>query len=235
MRRLTALSIYDSVPLLTPSEMPDNNYWKRFKSSNQSIVCMSDMTVRPMIHFIDKFLKVHKISDDDYDFLMNYTTQREPGDASINGVSVIDANIKCSNGFVHQMAEVVTPLQNMAEIIRTKPTTTQYNRFLERFCAPYGNIDITKEYNRIYKVNIDTVYQKRFFSQRSQGGAVLDYSPDKRAVNGMLKFDPAWNSYFTSTSVSISNDRALQQDMAVMLVPSDAAFNDYWENGIGRV
>ena len=49
----------------------------------------------------------------------------------------------------------------------------------------------------------------------------------------MLKFDPEWNSYFTSTA--FSPDIALQRDMAVIMVPDDEAMTDYWENGAGRV
>ena len=32
MRRLTAVSVYDSVPRILPSEMPDSKYWMLLKS-----------------------------------------------------------------------------------------------------------------------------------------------------------------------------------------------------------
>lgn len=235
MRRLTALSMYDSVPIIQPSEMPATKYWQRFKNANLSIVCMKDMSVTPMIHFIETQLVNNKITNEDYDFLMNYTTRREPGDASINGLPVIGKNLKASNGFIHELAEVMTPLSNMAEIIRTKPITTQYSQLLERFCAPYYSLTATRDYNRIYGTTVDSVYQKRYFSQRSQNGATLASDPDGKAVNATLKFDPGWNAYYSSTSTSTAPEKALQQDMAVMLVPSDAAMTEYWENGSGRV
>jgi len=200
MRRLTALSMYDSVPIIQPSEMPATKYWQRFKNANLSIVCMKDMSVTPMIHFIETQLVNNKITNEDYDFLMNYTTRREPGDASINGLPVIGKNLKASNGFIHELAEVMTPLSNMAEIIRTKPITTQYSQLLERFCAPYYSLTATRDYNRIYGTTVDSVYQKRYFSQRSQNGATLASDPDGKAVNATLKFDPGWNAYYSSTS-----------------------------------
>ena len=56
MRRLTASSEYDSVPVLTPAQMPDNPYWARYREGKEPIVCMSDVTAPPMIHFIETFL-----------------------------------------------------------------------------------------------------------------------------------------------------------------------------------
>lgn len=235
MRRLTALSLFDSVPIIHPSEMPDNKYWARFKNAGKSIVCLKDLSYTPMIHFIEKQLGANKITNEDYDFLMNFTTNRKPGDASINGIPVIAQNIKCSNGFVHQMAEVMVPLSNMAEIVRTKKTTTQYSDLLERFCAPYYSSLATQQYNRIFNANVDTVYQKRYFSNRSQDGLPLITTPDNKAVNGILKFDPGWSGYFVNTAVSTAPEKALQQDMGVMLVPSNAAMNNYWNNGSGRI
>lgn len=235
MRRLTALSVFDSVPIIKPSEMPEGKYWARFKNAGRSIVCLKDMSYTPMIHFIEKQLGANKITNEDYDFLMNFTTQRKPGDASINGISVIAQNIKCSNGFVHQMAEVMVPLNNMAEIIRTKKTTTQYSELLERFCAPYYSKEATLQYNRIFNLNVDSVYQKRYFSNRSQDGNPLIVTPDNKAVNGILKFDPGWSAYFVNTAVSTTFEKALQQDMAIMMVPSNEAMNNYWNNGSGRI
>jgi hypothetical protein len=235
MRRLTSLTIYDSVPIIEAAEMPDNIYWQRFRTANRKILCMKDMSQTPMIHFIETQLNRNNITNDDYDFLMNYTTSRKAGDASINGISVVAENIKCSNGFVHEMNDVMLPLKNMAEIIRAKETTNQYSQLIERFCAPYYNVTATNEYNRLYNASVDSVFQKRYFSDRSQGGSSLVLTPDNKAVNGTLKFDPGWNTYFPSTAVSTSSEKAMQQDMAVMLVPSDDAMKDYWDNGAGKV
>ena len=238
MRRFASSSPYDSVTVLQSSQMPDNRYWKRFKDSGLPMVCMMDRTEKTLLQFIEKLLVNKRITNSDYDFLFNHTTHRQAGDASINGVQVANPNIKCSNGFIHQMAEVIFPLPNMAELIKMKKDAKDYNRMLERFCAPYPDLrpdqegSITMQYNFLYPDHkVDTVYQKRFFSKKSQGGEELSLSPDKGAVD-MLKFDPEWNAYYSGGE---SGNTAVQRDMAVMMVPSNTALEEYWTNGAGSI
>jgi len=235
MRRLTALSIYDSVPLILPSEMPDTKYWAAFKTKPEGILCLKDMTAAPMIHFLEKQLSKNKITNSDYDFLFNYRTERKSGDASVNGITIETQNIKCLNGFVHKMADVMIPLDNMAEIIRQNPITSAYSKLLERYSAPHYDATVTTNYNRIYGANVEKVYQKRYFSDYSQGGGTNDKAPDGSPVIGLLKFDPGWNSYFSKTIASITNDIALQENMSVMIVPSNEALDRYFNNEGGKV
>ena len=235
LRRFASSSPYDSVAIITTDQMPDNPYWKRYRESGQPMVCMTDNSQTTLLQFIEKQLVNRRITNADYDFLFNFTTQRQAGDASINGVQVEQPNIKCSNGFIHQMAEVITPLPNMAEIIKRKPQASSFNHLLERFCAPYPDLypersgSMTMQYNYLYENNqTDTVFQKRFFSKLSQGGQVSK-TPDNGPVNALLKFDPEWNEY-TSDDYT-----AMQRDMAVMMVPSNQALENYWQNGAGRI
>ena len=107
MRRYSSSSTYDSVAVLTASQMPDNRYWKPYREADKPMVCMTDNSQVPLVQFIEKQLTNKHITNADYDFINNYTTTRKPGDASINGVSVDEPNIKCSNGFIHKMAEVI--------------------------------------------------------------------------------------------------------------------------------
>ena len=239
MRRFASSSPYDSVTVLQPSQMPDNPYWKRFKDSGLPMVCMMDNTEKTLVQFIEKLLVNKRITNSDYDFLFNNTTKRQAGDASINGVQVANPNIKCSNGFIHQMEEIVMPLPNMAEVIKMKGNVSDFNRLLERFCAPYPDMtpdregSITMQYNFLYPDRkVDTVYQKRFFSLKSQGGSELNKSPDNGSVE-MLKFDPEWNAYYAGDAQT--DNMAVQSDMAVMMVPTNEALQDYWSNGTGRI
>ena len=239
MRRFASSSPFDSVTIMQPAQMPDNRYWKRFKDAGLPMVCMTDNTEKTLVQFIEKLLVNKRITNADYDFLFNNTTRREAGDASINGVQVETPNIKCSNGFIHQMAEVITPLPNMAELIRQKSNVSEYNDLLERYCAPYPDLhpdrdgSMTMQYNFLYPDRkVDTVYQKRFFSKKSQGGAELNKSPDNGAVT-LLKFDPEWNAYYAG-DVQTGNT-AIQRDMAVMMVPSNQALQEYWTSGAGRI
>lgn len=236
MRRVTATSEYDSVPVMKPSQMPDNPYFARYKNNGKSIVCMSDITAPPMIHFVEQFLENKLITNEDCNFLFNHKTERQAGDANVNGSMMVEQNIKCSNGFVHRMADVLTPLPNMADRISNNPHTQGYAKLLNRYCAPYyAGDEPTREYNRLYNANIDSLFEKRYFSERSKDAQPLDLTPDEGPVNGLLKFDPGWNKFYSATTNSTSANVALQENMAVMLVPSDEALNRYWNEGAGKV
>lgn len=236
MRRFASSSVYDSVRVMKADEMPDNPYWKYYRDNNKSIVCMGDNSVVPLLFFIEKQLQNKRITNDDYNFVFNYTTERQPGDASVNGVQVEEGNIRCSNGFIHRTAEVITPLPNMAELIASKPNASMYNKLLERFCAPFPDREgsVTRQYNYLYGTSVDTVFTKRFFSKKSVDGGEVIQTPEGKAVSDYLKYDPEWNAYYAGSN-DLGGNIAMQRDMAVMMVPSDAALMDYLENGAGRV
>ena len=235
MRRFSALGEYDTVPILRPQDMPDNKYWKRHRESGKNMVCLEDGTAVPMLLFLEAQLSNNRITNDDYNFLFNYKTNRKAGDASVNGVDVVEDNIRCANGFIHRTAEVVAPLPNMAELIAKKPEVSMFNKLLERFCAPYPDgkdLAKTERYNYLYNTNVDTVYTKRFFNDKR--GAALNTTPDGRGVPAQLVFDPEWNSYDSaSIKQSSEGDAAEQRDMAVMMVPTNEAMKAYWE-GLGK-
>lgn len=235
MRRFSALGEYDTVPILRPQDMPDNKYWKRHRESGKNMVCLEDGTAVPMLLFLEAQLSNNRITNDDYNFLFNYKTNRKAGDASVNGVDVVEDNIRCANGFIHRTAEVVAPLPNMAELIAKKPEVSMFNKLLERFCAPYPDgkdLAKTERYNYLYNTNVDTVYTKRFFNDKR--GAALNTTPDGRGVPAQLVFDPEWNSYYSaSNKQSSEGDAAEQRDMAVMMVPTNEAMQAYWE-GLGK-
>lgn len=235
MRRLTSSSEYDSVPILYPDDMPDNLYWEYYKKSGKIIPCLQDATTAPMVHFIEDFLNNKKITNEDCNFLFNYETERHAGDAHVNGVLMEEQNIRCSNGFVHKMADVITTLPNMADRIARMPRAQAYSKLLDRFSAPYYSAEATTEYNRLYCTNYDSVFQKRYFSDRSQGGSELSLAPDNSPAPAQLKFDPGWNEYYSEMNAGTSADVALQENMAVMLVPTDEALNKYWNEGSGAV
>jgi len=235
MRRFSALSEYDTIPVLKTQDMPDNKYWKRHRESGKDMVCMEDGTAVPMLLFLEAQLSNNRITNEDYNFLFNHTTNRQSGDASVNGINVVEDNIRCANGFIHRTAEVVTPLTNMAELIATKPQVSMFNKLLERFCAPYPDgkdLAKTERYNYLYGTSVDTVYTKRFFNEKNQ--VAVDRTPDGGGVPAQLLFDPEWNSYYSTSNKDNSEGNAAEQrDMAVMMVPSDAAMREYWE-GAGK-
>ena len=242
MRRLSSQTIYDSIPVLDVNELPNmqpkdwthNSTWKKFENRGK-VVLMKDMSITPMIHFIEAQMTNNKITNDDYNFLYNYTTDRQAGDASVNGVNIVQQNIKCSNGFIHKVQDVVTPLKNMAEVIASKPETSEYNKLLERFCAPfYAGDDVTRQYNYTFGQNVDSVFEKRFFSEKSRNGSYVITDDDGATVKSYLKFDPEWNTYYSGQAIP-SASVAMEKNMAVMMVPSNKALENYWNNEAGKV
>ena len=235
MRRFSELGEWDSVPILKPQDMPVNKYWQRHIDAGKDMVCLEDGTAVPMLLFLEAQLSNNRITNDDYNFLFNHTTNRQAGDASVNGINVVEDNIRCANGFIHRTAEVVTPLPNMAELLRRKPQVSLFNKLMERFCAPYPDgkdLAKTERYNYLYNANVDTVYTKRFFNDKN--GGVVNLTPDGRGVPAKLVFDPEWNSYYSASNKSASEGNAAEQrDMAVMMVPSNEAMDEYW-HGIGK-
>ena len=149
MRRLTASGIYDSVRVMYPEEMPSTDYWKGVKNDPKSasgIVILEDGTPKPIIIFSDKFLEKHGISRPDYDFLFNLkgSEKSKNGEATVNGIKIIQGNKKCFNGFIHVMEDVVYMLPSMAEYLAMsdpnddpKNTTIIYSSILDRFSCPY--------------------------------------------------------------------------------------------------
>lgn len=274
MRRPSTASEFSDVPLMKAAEMPNTEYFKYYRNNQKNIRIMRDASNKPMVFMINKFLVNHKILDDDYDFLFNQgdydktgtrPQTHQPYDASVNGINIDEQNIKCLNGFVHKVHDVIYPLPNIVEYLETSSNTEVYYSLLSRFCAPYpadkyfrpqisnqnwtGSYSIVrsnreKSYREyLEKDNMsdllpagDTLFELRFFSASlgagPRDGNIITPSEDDNVSDKTLKFDPGWNSYYFAQS-SQTADLALQGDMSVMLVPSDDAMMDWWNNGGG--
>ena len=98
MRRFSELSEWDTVPILRPQDMPVNKYWQRHIDAGKNMVCLEDGTSVPMLLFLEAQLSNNRITNDDYNFLFNHKTDRKAGDASVNGIDVVEDNIRCANG-----------------------------------------------------------------------------------------------------------------------------------------
>ena len=134
------------------------------------------------------------------------------------------------------MAEVTIPQPNMAQYITQTPELSKFAELMNRFCAPYyAGKAATDEYNRLNpSAPVDSLFEKRYFSKRSHGGQPLDLTPAEGPVNGMLKFDPGWNQFYSETTASTAVNVAVQENMGVMLVPTNDALDHYWEKGAGK-
>ena len=136
MRRNTGISMYDSVPNLKVEDMPDNPYWayyRKHRIQSQPMYCMKDATVAPLTFFTEPFLVQNRITNDDVNFLYNKRINRQAGDANVADAVVIEQNLRSANGFVHKVDKVLTPSENMAEVLRTTPELSMWSKFIDRF------------------------------------------------------------------------------------------------------
>lgn len=242
-RRPTSMSIYDSVLVVPASDpegiLPDNERFAQLKANHPSIVLFDEETQpAPMLHFTSKFMSANKVFTTDIDFLYSKwlgKDNRAEEDVYVNNAKVIDANVFCKNGFVQKVDEVVMPLDNMAETLRKCSRTQLYSSILERFAAPAYSKSLTDAYNGNKGTNYDSVFIKRYFSDRSVGSKLgedtsFDLDKDGNPCDGSLKFDPGWNGFFPD--ITSKGSDPMMEEMAVMLVPTDEALTAWW-NGEG--
>ena len=239
-RRATSMSLLDSVMVIPTKEadgiLPDNPYFNEMRANRDTIVLFTDASnPAPMLHFTGKFVTSNQLSFSDIDFIYNQPEGTfHSDDIYVNNSRVTNANIFCKNGFVHQVDKVVVPLDNMAEIIRKTPQMSIFSSILERFAAPKDSTQLRETYNLANGTDYDSVFVKRYFSDRSWGSSMsrsvaFKYDKNRNSFDGSLKYDPGWNGYIPE----IANDRKpMMEDMAVMFVPSDDAIREWWTGGV---
>lgn len=249
-RRSSSLTLYDSVLVvdtksaLADEILPNNSFFAEKRSNRDTLVLYTDASnAAPLVHFTYKFLAGNKLQSSDVDFLYNQPAgTRGNDDVYVNHAKVTEQNIFCKNGFIHKVDRVITPLDNMAEIIRKDDEVSIFSGILERFADAYTTPSITDAYNNVKGTDYDSVFVKRYFSDRSAGStresdAAYPQTDDVTAgyahnFDASLKFDPGWNGYMP---LSADPRDAMMEDMAVMLVPTDEAVNEWWNNGDGTV
>lgn len=247
IKQTTYSALTDSIQhFIGAANFPQNNkYWERFYT--RGIDMVTDGTEPMMVHLTKEYLNKNSIShlegDANSDFAIitgtPYTTDKSY--VFRNQIITPAPNLQgltCSNGYIHQLEDVLVPPGNMAEVIRTSSNTRYFSRMLERFSAPFSDPSTTAAYNAtVTEFNetaerngssermtpIDTIFQKRYFSARSQGGGSLSIDPNRNRFNYLLSFDPGWNTYNTGATGS----NALS-DVAAMFVPTDKAMWDFF-------
>ena len=224
MRRESAVSIYDSVEILSPAKMPNTAPWLKYKDAGKSIPLFKDATTPPMIHFLPAYMRYNKISSEDLAILTNHQAS-DINEAWVNGQKVLERDITCKNGYIQKVNGVIESTPNMAEIIRQHPNMSMWSHLLDRFSAPYYDANGTREYNRLYN-NEDSVFTLRYFSKRSEGGRANENDPNGEAVKATLKYDPGWNQYMYPNTMNYD----LHYDAGAMLVPTNAALEEWWQN-----
>ncbi len=253
MRRETAATAVDSVPYWKWNELPENlnvpgkdeegnatgdkRFWDRFRTQARGGIYMALDASKPMMtHFIEDNMRIQDITHGDITFLMNNKNPWAEGSAGGKRTYIYDAMIKpdgqditCLNGYINVLDTVLLTPPNMAEVIRTNGKTNLFSKMLDRFSAPYYNATLTADYKSLYDIGNDSVYEKRYISTRSAGGAITQ-DPDKKSLGDfpLLSYDPGWNEYTVNSNVP------KEQDMGAMFVPTDDAMAEYFLDGGGK-
>lgn len=224
---------YDSVTYVSGVEgMPKNNgYWAKYY--DKGIHLVMDATDPMMVHFTAEQMINNSITTrgdgSDFEVITGSKYNDEEKSAYIFRNKIINGDVTCKNGYIHQLEDVLVPPGNLAEVLRTNGTSNYFSRLLDRFCAPFYEGGLTARYNdyaQAYgKQFIDSIYQLRYFSQRSQGARALMVDPNSALVPNLLNYDPGWNAY---TNGMGGNELS---DLAAMFVPTDEAMKQYFLPG----
>ena len=145
---------------------------------------------------------------------------------------MVKQDVTCLNGYIHQVEDVLVPPGNIAQMLRKEKNTKLISRIVDYHSAPYYDATTTRNYNswamQYGYPTIDSIYQVRYFSSRSQGGVPNMLAPSGMAVpsSGRLEWDLGWNQYYSSTDAANYLD-----DMGAILVPTDEAIESYFLPG----
>ncbi|MDR1436661.1 MAG: hypothetical protein LBI65_00940 [Candidatus Symbiothrix sp.] len=225
MRRTTSWGAIDSIPFEKSADLPRSHYWDRFRERG-GLYLMKDRSDYTMIHFLAPQMKTQGITKSDFDLITGLGWNEN--DAYIFDIKIIEKDITCQNGYVNVLEKLLLPRENMAEFIRKEPSVSLFNRFLERFSAPYYDNGRTVAYREIHPEFRDSIFTKRFFNTQEVAAAKLLLDPADVAVKAALTYDPGRNNYR-----SYDNATAEQTDMAALFAPSDEALDNYFERGAG--
>lgn len=229
MRRATAVSEFDSVSVLLPSQMPNTHVWDKHREKKNGILILKDATASPMIHFMPAFMHTNQITDQDLAILTNGESN-SVSDAWVNGKKVIERDITCKNGYIQKVSGVIESSSNIAEILRQHPNMSLWSHLIDRYSAPYYSEPASRSwYEKTGR--LDSVYVLRYYSNISSGRARLQTDPDDEAVEATLTYDPGWNQYF---NYNATTNQGISNDAAVMIVPNNQAL-EYWWDHDGKV
>ena len=242
LRQGTSATASDSVARWAITELPatqsktEIDWFKNLREQGDSVYMALDATDPMMVHFIEGQLKQKSIDTADIAKIMGKpwipaaTEEYDKSFGFINDCRIIDGDIVCLNGYIHVLDKVLLAPGNMAEVIRTNGKTDLFSAMLDRFAAPYYNEQLTRQYKALNDIPADSVFEKRYISNRSQGGGKVNRDPNGETfkVQQFLPFDPGWNQY------AVSSSTPKEQDMAAMFVPTDEAMIEYFVNGPGR-
>ncbi len=226
LKHQTAANATDTIYHVWMSNLPKNNsYWEKYREHGIDVVM--DNTRPMLVHFTQEQMLNNSINANDFQIITGKPYEERATFIFKN--KVIAQDVTCLNGYINQMDGVILPPGNLAKVIREGSDTKWFSRMMDRFSAPYYDAVTTLNYNDNAVLNgrpvIDSIFQWRYFSERSQGAQPLLRDPKGVTVanDKLLRFDPGWNQYYSAFGVNLA-------DMGSMFVPTDKAVQDYFLN-----
>ena len=210
-RRTTDFEPADSIPIVAAEDLPDNKYFAYYRSQGKPMKLYSDATRWTLVQFFPDVMEGKRITDDDFSFVTGIP--READDASLFANKIIQKDIVCQNGYLHELQDVLVPPGNMAEYIRSNTSVSRFNSLMERFACPvfYGR-----------DANGDSIFQTRYFNN----SPAYPFTQFKETnAPGLLYFDPGWNLY--QPREGNSNQPGYETDMGCMFVPTNEAMDAF--------
>ena len=255
LRQISASSATDSIPYWSWESLPDNQnngqigddgkvtnkdmrFWDKYRKQSVGGIYMAlDGTDPMMTHFLEAQLNEKSITHSDVSFILNndgtskeWTDDNTENRSYIYNSQIVEQDVTCLNGYYNVLDSVLVTPSNMAEVIRSNGDTKYFSAMLDRFSAPYYDKTLTQNYKLLNNITADSVFKKLYISQRSSEG-VITSGPSNETLGDFpsLSYDPGWNAYYVSSSIT------KEQDMAAMFVPCDEAMTNYFVNGGGKV
>ena len=229
LRRSTYFGVTDSVPVWRKSQLlerfPGNTYFEAIESD--TIMLLEDASTTTLTQFFPRVLSDLSITDHDVQFITNGSaTASTP---SLYGNKIIQQDITCKNGYLHELEGLITPPETMAGYISKTSTTSQFASLMNRFAVPI-----------LYRQN-PKIYTLRYFNEHPEnsdkrttlnitGALKIDPEGNDKS-NACLYFDPGWNAYQSKGTNTNSTEAAFQGDMGVMFVPTNEAIAEYFRMG----
>ncbi len=227
MRRQTRLDVTDSIPVMTPEEMPAVNparvesdgtqvdYWSHVRDRAR-IRIYKDNNSAPMVHFLPDYMSAFTFTSTDLLKITNNHSSDVTTAAYINGIKVVEQDVTCQNGYIHVLEDVPQSLTNMAEVIASKPQFSIFNELLDRFSFPQTYIVPIDEAE-------DTIFVKRYFFSSNSANDTHNFTTNpitNKSVTNLLSIDPGWN-------VSTAGNLAMGADANAMFIPTDSALTAF--------
>ena len=235
LKHITSANVIDTIThMKSEADMPINNdFWKKYYTKGIHLVM--DNTRPMMVHFTEEQMTTNGITtrgaDSDFEVITGTAYDPTEHSAYIYRNKIISSDITCKNGYIHQMADVLVPPGNMAQLIRNNGESSYFSRMLDRFSAPYYDAGTTRNYNDYAQANnlplIDSIFQMRYISGYSQGSSLMK-DPDGVTQESGLTYDPGWNNYNNGSGEDPNCD------VAAMFVPTDSALAEFFINGEGK-